>query len=278
MEIQWPLVVYTLLGGLGVGTMMCVAVAEWTGRLARTRLPAAITAFVAIILGGISSILHLGHAERGVNLLGNVTSGLTQEVFGLGFAGLATLVYIWLAWRGSSEQARRISAVVAGVIGVIEAFLFGKAYVLVARPGWNSWLLPLLYFVSAAVLGLFTFYVWVALRNEEKDRALVNKITQVSLVVQAVVLAVYVGYLATVPEISVSRLFVGELALLFWVGAVVVGLLLPAILTAWAQYSRVQAGVSWIAILVVGLLCAGIGGLSIRSLMYLLGNPVALYR
>ena len=48
MEIQWPLVLFTLLTGLGVGAFSCVAVIEWLGIGEVVMLPGTITALVAM--------------------------------------------------------------------------------------------------------------------------------------------------------------------------------------------------------------------------------------
>ena len=48
MHIQWPLVFFTLLTGLGAGAFSCVAITDWLGIAQSIRVPGAITALVAM--------------------------------------------------------------------------------------------------------------------------------------------------------------------------------------------------------------------------------------
>ncbi len=278
MEIQWPLVFYTLLTGLGVGAFVFVALTEWLGKAERTRMPGAITALVVMAAGGVASVFHLGHIERIFNVLSNLGSGIAQELILSGLTGLAILVYIILMRLGYSAQARKIVATIGLVLAVILAFALGGSYVLPARPAWNTWLLPLLYLASAAVLGVFTMYIWAAVREKEAPLVMaVNKATLIALAVQAVVVVAYVVYLAVAPFPnplrSASRLLAGDLAPVFWGGLVVVGLLIPLGLTAWffAAKKRVLPSV---VVAEVGLVCVLGGGVATRALMYILGSSI----
>ncbi|MBM4467198.1 MAG: hypothetical protein FJ014_16865 [Chloroflexi bacterium] len=278
MEIQWPLVFFTLLTGLGAGAFAFVALTEWLGKAERTRLPGASTALVAMAAGGVASVFHLGHLERIFNVLNNLRSGIAQEMILIGLTGLAIVVYIIVVRLGYSAQVRKIVALVGLVLATLLAIAIGKSYVLAARPAWNTWLLPLLYFVSAAVLGLFTIYIWAALRKEEEATVLaVNRATLITLAVQAVVVVAYVVYLAVAPFPnplrSASRLLAGDLAPVFWGGLVVVGLLIPLGLTAWFFVAKKKVLPS-LVVAVVGLVCVLVGGGAFRALMYILGSSI----
>lgn len=278
MEIQWPLVFFTLLTSLGVGAFAFVAITEWLGKAERSRLPGAITALVAMAAGGVASVFHLGHIERLFNVLSNLSSGIAQELILSGLTGLAIVVYIIVVRMGYSAQVRKIVAIVGLVLAAILAIVVGKNYVLASRPAWNTWLLPLLYLASAAVLGLFTMYIWAAVRKEEEATVTaVNKATLIALAVQAVVVVAYVVYLAVAPFQnplrSASRLLAGDLAPVFWGGLVVVGLLIPLGLTAWFFAAKKKVFPS-LVVAVVGLVCVLGGGVATRALMYILGSSI----
>jgi anaerobic dimethyl sulfoxide reductase subunit C (anchor subunit) len=278
MEIQWPLVFYTLLIGLGVGAFAFVAITEWLGKAERTRMPGAITALVAVALGGVASAFHLGHVERIFNVLSNLSSGIAQELILTGLTGLAILVYIITMRRGYSAQARKIVATIGLVLAVILAFAIGNLYVLPARPAWNTLLLPLLQLASAAVLGLFTMYIWTVVTKEETAVVMgVDKATLIALAIQALVVVAYVVYLAVAPfpnpTRSASRLLAGDLAPVFWGGLVVVGLLIPLGLTAWFFAAKKRVFPS-LVVAVVGLVCVLAGGVATRALMYVLGSSI----
>ncbi len=277
MEIQWPLVFFTLLTGLGVSAFVVVAITEWLGKAERTRLPGAITSLVAMAAGGVASVFHLGHIERIFNVLNNLSSGIAQELILVGLTGLAILVYIILMRMGYSVQLRKIVATIALVLAVILAIVMGKNYVLASRPAWNTWLLPLLYLASAAVLGLFTIYIWAALSKEEEATVMgVNKATLIALAVDAVVVVAYVIFLAVAPFPdplrSPARLVAGDMALLFWGGVVLIGLLIPLALTAWLVTKKKV--VPPLTVAVVGLVCVLVGGVATRALIFTLGSSI----
>ncbi len=277
MEIQWPLVFYFLLTCLGAGAFAFVGVTEWLGKAERTRMPASITALVAMAAGGIASAFHLGHVERIVNVLGNLNSGISQDMILTALAGLAILVYIAMMWRGSSVGARKTVAVVGLVLTLVLVIRMGSSYVLPARPAWNTFLLPLLYVASAAVLGLFTVYVWAARKEEKATVTGVNKATLIALAIQALVVIGYVIFLAAAPyqdpSRSAIRLLAGDLALAFWLGVVVIGLAVPLALTMRVQTAKEKAG-KVLSIAALGLGCVLVGGVVLRGIIYILGTSI----
>ena len=278
MEIQWPLVFYSLLTGLGAGAFAFVAVTELLGKVERLRMPGALTALAAIAAGGIASAFHLGHVERVFNVLTNLSSGIALELILTGLTGLAVLAYIVTVRLGYSARAKKSIAAIGLVLAVVLAFAIGASYVLPGRPAWNTWLLPILYLASAAVLGLFTMYIWtVVLKESEATAPVVNRATLIALVVQAAVVAAYVAYLAMAPfpnpSRSADRLLSGDLAAVFWGGLVVVGLVIPLGLTVWFLAAKRRA-VPSLAVAVVGLACVLGGGVAIRALMYILGSSI----
>jgi anaerobic dimethyl sulfoxide reductase subunit C (anchor subunit) len=278
MDIQWPLVFFTLLTGLGAGTFAVVAAGEWRGKSERTRMPGAITALVALFAGGVASTFHLGHLERIFNALGHFGSGIMLEMLLVGLTGLAALVYIVMLRTGYSAQIRKIVAAIGLVFAVITSFAVGYSYVLPARPAWNTLLLPLVYLASAVVLGCFTMYVWTVLRKEDAPTLMtMNRATLIALAVQAFLILAYVVYLAAAPfqnpTRSVTRILIGDLAPVFWIGLVLIGILVPFFLTIQflttkkPSFSPMQAAVA-------GLICVIVGGLAFRAPMYLLGSSI----
>jgi DMSO reductase anchor subunit len=275
MEVQWPLVFFTLLTGLGVGAFAFVAIAEWLGKAERTRLLGAITAIVAMAAGGIASIFHLGHIERIFNVLGNFGSGLYQEMILMGLTGLAVLIYIIMLRKGSSAGARKAIALIGLVLAIMLSVAMGTSYVLTARPAWNTFLLPIVYVASAAVLGIFSMYVWASRKEEKSTVTGVNKTTLIALIVQVVLVAGYIVFLAVAPYAdparSPARLLAGDISVIFWLGIVMIGLVIPLWLTAFHTARRILTPFT---LAVVGLGCVLVGGIAFRVLMYILGSSI----
>ncbi len=278
MSIQWPLVLFTLLTGLGAGTFGWVALSEWWGQAERARQPAAITALVALIAAGVASVFHLGHPERIFNALGHFGSGIFFEMLLVGLTGLAALVYIVMLRSQSPAGARKAVATVGLLTGIAVSVAVGASYVLPSRPAWYTVLLPLLYLSSAGVLGSFSMYFWAALRREAAGTvAGLDRITLVALVVEAVLLLAYVVYLAAAPfqhdSRSLARLVAGDLAPIFWLGTVAIGLLVPAYL-AYRYLAAKAQGLSPLLVSTLGLISVLVGGVALRAPLYLLGTSI----
>jgi DMSO reductase anchor subunit len=278
MEVSWSLVFYTLFVGLGMGAFGYVAITEWLGTAKRSRLAGSIITLAAMVVGGISSALHLGHVERVANVLANLKSNIAQELILVIAVGVLVVLYIILLQVGASDILRKIVAALGLIAAVGLAFMNGQIYVLQARPAWNTILWPLIYTSSAAVLGLFAMYVWTAVRKEEEESVIkgLNNGVLVAVAVQAVLLIAYVIYLALAPfqveSRSPMRLLGGDLALIFWLGVVVLGVIIPMLLTFRSRAAT--AGTSFLTTAAIGLLCTFAGAIAIRAIMYGLGTSI----
>jgi formate-dependent nitrite reductase membrane component NrfD len=164
-------------------------------------------------------------------LLTNFNSVMTWGVVILGvfgFVSLITLVLtilnkkvpVWL--DGFGIAAAICTATYTGVlIGVIKTY-----------PLWNTALLPVLFLVSALSAGLAGTLAFSALfaHKEMEELGALKKfhfaLPPIELLLLAALLYVTASS-ASAAQISVERIVVGDLALTFWLGLVVVGLLIP---------------------------------------------------
>lgn len=280
MSTQWTLVFFTLFAGLGVGLFVAVAATEWWGKAKAARLPAAAVALAALVVGGISSVLHLGHSERIFGALGHPGSSIFLEMLLMGLTGLGVIVYIVMLTRGSSDSSRKAEATVAAVPAVVLSFAVGNSYVMASRPAWDTVVLPLLYMATAAVMGCFALSLFTALREDAETTKRIAWATLISLGVQIVLVIVYLALLSSAPfadaSRSAGRVLSGSLAALFWAGLVLCGLLIPAAL-AWLLRSKKAGGLSSLAVSAVGLVAVLGGGVAFRALMFALGSGVKNY-
>ncbi|MBP2641156.1 MAG: Polysulfide reductase NrfD [Firmicutes bacterium] len=303
MEIQWTLLIFSLFVSLGMGSFAIVAITELRGIMPGIRLPGAITSLAALGIGSAASYFHLGHPEKIFHILGNIRSGIAQELIVTSIASAVIFVYTVLLWKDSAPDVRRKLALVGLILSPVVPFATGRIYVLAARPAWDTWLLPLMYVASAAVLGAFTMYLWIMLREpDQKTLATVNKAALLGQVAFTVTIAAYLIYVAMAPHPhssrSVARLLTGDLALLFWGAVVLIGQLGPLFLT-WRNMqgppTSLQAGVpvspasggisgavaataeNRLILAIMGLLCALVGSTAIRMIVYLIGSSVQSY-
>ena len=173
---------------------------------------------------------------------------------------------------------RKILAAIGLIIAVLLAAWGGWMYFLPSRPAWYTILWPILYIVSAAVLGIFVMYIWSLLAKEDtRTIRTINQAAIISLSIQVVLVIAYVVFLATnrFPHESRSplRLFAGDLAVTFWVGLILVGLLIPLALTAWYRLQKKPFEPS-LGLVVLGFVCVVIGAAAMRSIMYMLGTSI----
>ncbi len=277
MEVQWALVFFTLFTGLGVGLFVAVAVTEWWGKAEAVRFPASVTALVALAVGGISSVLHLGHPERIFGALGHPTSSLFVEMVLMGLTGIGMIVYMVMLKRGSSAGSRKAVATVTAVPAVVLSFSVGNTYVMAARPAWDTIILPLVYVATAAVMGCSALTLFAALKEDAETTKRTAWATLISLAVQVVLVIAYVGYLGSAPfaeeSRSVGRVLTGSLAPLFWAGLVLCGLVAPAVV-AWLLRSKKEGGLSPLVGAAVCLAFILAGGVAFRALMFAVGSGV----
>ena len=306
MSMEWPLIFFTLFVGLGCGTFVgAVILTEWRGRATQIRVRSVIIALIALAAGGFSSVLHLGHPERIFAALGHPTSGIFMESTMIGLVGLDIIIYLVALKREASDRTRKVIATIGTIPAVILAFAVGYSYVMPSRPAWDTLILPLFYLVSAGVMGCFTLSVLIGLsKNSNRtvsktseagkaateagaaeelsftaERAL-KRTALTALALQGVLLIAYLVHLAVAhyPEAtrSAARVLTGNLAPVFWLGVVLIGFLVPVVLTVRSRSGKGGESPS-ITFTSLGLASVLIGGISFRILMFSLGSSIITF-
>ena len=197
----------------------------------------------------------------------------------IGLFGLDILFYLLAMRRDAAAQTRRLIATIGTVPAALLAFAVGDTYVLSSRPAWNTLLLPTLYLVSAAVMGCFGLALLMARTQdaEAPSKTRLNHITLIALGLQALLTIAYLVHLAVAPypdaSRSATRVLAGNLAPLFWLGIVLVGLLIPAML-ATRQRMKIAVALSPLSAARLGLLCVLVAGISFRMMMFSLGSSI----
>lgn len=283
MSIQWELVFFILLVGLGCGTFVAVIITtEWLGKARQIRTTSMIVSLVILALGGLTSVLHLTHPERIFGALSHPTSGIFMESTMIGLVGLTIIIFLIALRRKATDRTLKIIGTIGMIPAVILAFAVGNSYTLAARPAWDTWTLPLNYFISASVMGCVCLSVLVS-RSKETDGTVIaglNRVTLISLAVQAVMVIAFLIHLAIAPypdaTRSVSRVLAGNLAPLFWGGIVLMGLLVPAVLIAQFKKKKAELKTFFMRIS-ISLVCVLLGGVAFRVMMFALGSGIKQY-
>lgn len=162
MEIQWPLVLFTLLTGAGGWVLAFVAANEFTGKSKKDPFKVALVGLVLVVLGGFASVLHLTHPDRIMNALSNPTSGIFVEAALVGIISVCAIVQLILYKRGIAGAAKAF-AVLSGLFGVVISFMAGESYIVMnSRAAWDTVLLPLAYLGTAAPMGAGLYWALAA--------------------------------------------------------------------------------------------------------------------
>ena len=219
----------------------------------------------------------LGHPERIVNLLIHPSfSVMTVGAYALIAAFLLALAFtVLVLLDGFFPKARAV--VVLSVLGCIAAMvvmtytgvlLSSLASVLF----WQTPLLPLVFVLSSLSCGIAAvFFVAVFVEARQPIIASLNSLARadgVLIVLEMLTLAGYLAWaLSNEGTAQAAFAFIkGDLAVLFWVALVSVGLLLPLMLERFVTYSNYRSQLIWVA---AAVLC---GGLALRACMVYAGD------
>lgn len=262
MEIQWSLVLFTVLSGAGAWLFACVGIDAFKGLSRKVALPASLGAVLLMALGGLCSITHLSHPERMLEALGHPAPGIFLEALLLGLLAVVALIYAVLTRREASKRARRGLAMVGVVLAIVFSFACGSSYMMSSQEAWNSITLPLGYVGTAAASGTALWALLVAVLKE--DAAVVRLAGWETLVggVLSFVFAVSYGL--------VTGVAMGTEAPLFWIAVVVCGGIAPAV----CGFLMTRMPEKAFAYAVIALVGALIGSVAFRALMWLVGSAL----
>ncbi|MDE8701723.1 dimethyl sulfoxide reductase anchor subunit [Adlercreutzia equolifaciens] len=300
MEIQTPLVIFTLLLCLANGLMgfQGLMMVQRKGDN-RFHLITLIVTAVVLVVGGLAVFTHLQHWERIFNGFGQINSGITHELILIVVMVVALVVAFVMAWRGREDGVVPSKAVGVAfiIIAVIGGFVTAHSYDMYARPAWNNLFLYLYYYASELILGAAGVWVLTAVLKQGDDvNALFGKLTLVMAVLYTVITVAAMFAISTIepatiegitfytydpthpavdPAADLAAAWSGASAGLFWGGAVVVGGIVPIVVAAVAAFRAKLAANP--ALPVVALVAALIGNTCYRIVLYVVGIASYVY-
>ena len=287
MSIQWPLVFFTLFMCAAAGVIGGTGILVVRGKGRKLYMPALILSVILIVLGGLSSFLHL---ERIFNGFGNLTSGITQELIAIVLAVIVLVVFFSMVRRTDEDQP--VKAWIGWVMILLAlalAVVCALSYLMVSRPAWSN-AVEVLYFVfGTTLLGGVLLWVLAALKDETLSGA-ATMVTIIAGIIAAVVVVLFAVvalnakfsvpmayYDPVTPTLhlpagneAITGVLLGSNALTFWGGALVLGTIVPVILAFIARKAKSADK----APAITAALCALVGGICFRMVFYLLGFSV----
>ncbi len=296
----WQPALYLFLGGLGAGTFLAAALLLLRGG-GRYKKLVSVSSFIAFACVAVGLLLLLAELIKPLSGLmvwqsfSNFTSWMTYGAWiAMGAMGCFIITGLLCSPWLDRQQSQTVSTVtkVFTVLGALFAFAlaFYTGMLLMSAPGvafWRTGLLPCLFTVSALDTGVaLVELIALSMRktcalSEGAERAL--RLSSVCLIVlELIVLAVFLGtaltgtgpfgsYAATA-AVSANFVVAGGIAVWFWGGVVVVGLVLPLALLL-ALLRRKEHSLALAALVP---LCILIGGCILRFVVLLAGVHVDL--
>ena len=279
---------YLFLAGLGAGAFATSAFLGWRHPEATSMRK--VGHVIAPVVMAVGLVLLMVDAEAGLHnplcffyLLSNFGSVMTWGVVFLSLfmvVAIAALVLdilkknvpTWLDIVGVA-LAFAVAVYTGALLGVCNTF-----------PLWNNALLPILFLVSAMSAGAASVLLVAVVKHaDEFNRVGVLKKFHFCLPIIELVLVVSLLFITSFNSPagfeSVMNLVVGEYALPFWLGLVVIGLIMPTALETWllfftAKEFEESRKAHWISFVSdVGVL---VGGFLLRLLIVAAAVPVTI--
>ena len=181
----------------------------------------------------------------------------------------------------------KVLGVLGALLGLVLPLVAGASYLIAARPAWDSAALPLMYLGGGLAMGMTLMAGLVLLRGKASEEGgFALKLALAGVVIMVVTSVAYVVWIAVAPyqapSRSIERLLAGDLAVMFWLGVVVVGLVAPTALTALAcvKATKGEGGTGTVkpstlaGYMFAACACSAVGAVVLRVIMYGVGTSV----
>jgi len=218
---------------------------------------------IAVIKGG-AHLVFLGKPLRFWRIVFRpgsswLSRGIIFVLSFVAFGAVQMALTYWLPGTAAETVFKVLAGMAAFGVTLYTGFVLNT---IKGVPFWNSALLPLL-FVLYGFMGGFGLSVVIALNGGGVDLATAETGSRWLLVANALLVTVYLLTAAareTTGRQSVREQMRGHLAPIFWVGVVVLGIIVPLAIGLTSAFSEdVSAG-----LLVAGVVCEMAGGLALR--------------
>ena len=131
-------------------------------------------------------------------------------------------------------------------------------------PFWNTWILPVVFLLAGIADGL-ALIMGISLAGGGSDIATAEFWGRIILIVNALLIAAYLvraNYSSYIAKLSAKQLIVGHVAVVFWLGLVVLGILLPLVISI----SSIYAGEASTTLLITAIVCHTMGAFALKIL------------
>jgi formate-dependent nitrite reductase membrane component NrfD len=234
--------------------------------------------FISWILAlcmGVSYMIHLGQPLQSWRMFMKPrTSWISRGfIFIMLFIGLTLITIILRKWAPDANGAITTFKVLAGIFAFAQSIYTGFAVSYVsAIKIWNSAILPIL-FVVCGFSGGIAILLGISLNGDQVT--VIENVARITLIAFGVILLVYLWnatYSSAEAKDAVARMVKGNIAVIFWIGVVLLGVIIPITISV----STYFAGEASSALLLTAVVTEVLGGLSLRYVILKSGTYIPL--
>ena len=100
MDIQWSLVLFTALTGMGGWLFFFICLSVFVRKTDKGAFAGTATALALTVVGGLASVTHLSHPDRMLGALQHPTSGIFTEALLVGLLAIVMIAFLVMLRRG----------------------------------------------------------------------------------------------------------------------------------------------------------------------------------
>ena len=185
--------------------------------------------------------------------------GLIFIVLFIGFAAIQLCFSYWLPGTGGEVAFKVLAGIMAFAVATYTGFAMNY---LKAIPFWNSALLPVLY-ISSSLLAGFGLIILIALYGGNVDITTAEAGSRWLLIINALLIAIYLWsatYMGLPGKQSVIEQMRGSIAPIFWIGVVMLGIIIPIAISVSSYY----AGEASYLLLIIAIISELIGSMTLK--------------
>lgn len=271
----WLIIIYLFIAGVGAGAYLT---AWWAGVRGLSERVSRIGRYIAPVLvivgtGMLFFDLGAGFSDP-VRIFGLYTHPSSMMTLGTWILTIFAVLSI-IDGYGPLVKIRRfpvlsaITAVFALFLAIYTGLLLG---VNGSVPLWNNALLPVLFVVSALSTGMAaTLLCAVIVSRKGEDAEKFGRLHIAVIVIEAAVAALFLFFAAKsqapAANWSFDAIISGQLAGAFWIGFVVIGLVVPLVYNLIALSKSLSGVMHSPALVAIECLCVLAGGLMLRYII-----------
>lgn len=223
--------------------------------------------FIAWLLALVMGMVDMAHLSKPLRfwrmLLKPKTSWIARGfifiTLFIGCAAIQLALSFWLPGTAAETVFKVLAGILAFGVTIYSGFVVGYVG---AIKLWNSAIVPILFVIAGLTGGLAILLMTSLGGNAARSMAIANIMLMV-LVVNAIFMAIYLWittYESSAAKDSVMRMVRGSVAPVFWVGVVLLGIIIPAAILSPASFAGEGSAAAFIA----AAICVIIGGVSLR--------------